>query len=175
GAGSSPTQPKETMTMRFYDRSHRFYAGVDLHARTMHLCVLDTDGNIVGDVNLPCRPDAFLAALAPFRADVIVAAECLFGWSWLAAPCAREKVPFLIGHALYMKAIHGGKAKNDRIDANKIARLLRGGNFPLAYVYPKGLRETRDLLRRRNYFVRPRAALFTHLQILNSQYNLPPF
>src|SRR5262249_41243211 len=64
---------------------------------------------------------------------------------------------------------------NDRIDANKIARLLRGGNFPLAYVYPKGMRETRDLLRRRNYFVRQRSGLFTHLQILNAQYNLPPF
>ena len=42
---------------------------------------------------------------------------------------------FLVGHAYYMKAIHGGKAKNDKIDANKIARLLRGGNFPLAYAY----------------------------------------
>jgi hypothetical protein len=31
-----------------------------------------------------------------------------------------------------MKAIHGGKAKNDPIDAGKIARLLRGGTFPLA-------------------------------------------
>src|ERR1700745_2265534 len=73
-----------------------------------------------------------------------------------------------------MKAIHGGKAKNDRIDANKIARLLRGGNFPLSYVYPKGMRETRDLLRRRSFLVRQRAGLMTHLQILNAQYNLPP-
>jgi hypothetical protein len=45
----------------------------------------------------------------------------------------------VIGHALYRKLIHGGKAKND-----KIARLLKGGNFPLAYAYPKGMRETRD-------------------------------
>jgi transposase len=74
-----------------------------------------------------------------------------------------------------MKAIHGGKAKNDKIDAGKIARLLRGGNFPLAYAYPKGMRETRDLLRRRTYFVRKRADLMTHLPILNSQYNLEPF
>jgi transposase len=74
-----------------------------------------------------------------------------------------------------MKAIHGGKAKNDRIDAGKIARLLRGGTFPLAYAYPKGMRETRDLLRRRTYLVRKRAELMTHLQILNSQYNLAPF
>jgi transposase len=161
--------------MRFYDRQHRFYAGIDLHARTMHLCVLDAKGAVVLDRNLPCRPDAFLAAIAPFRPDVIVGAECMFGWYWLADLCQKEEIPFIIGHALYMKAIHGAKAKNDRIDANKIARLLRGGNFPLAYLYPKGMRETRDLLRRRNYFVRQRAALFTHLQILNSQYNLPPF
>ncbi|SRR6266498_3974764 len=160
--------------MRFYDRQHRFYAGVDLHARTMHLCVLDATGTVVCDVNLPCRPDAFLAAIAPFRADLIIGVECMFAWYWLSDLCAKEQLSFLVGHALYMKAIHGGKAKNDQIDAHKIARLLRGGNFPLAYAYPKGMRETRDLLRRRTYFVRQRAALFTHLQILNSQYNLPP-
>jgi transposase len=161
--------------MRFYDQQHRFYAGIDLHSRSMHLCILDHAGTIVCDVNLPTSPAAFLHAIAPFRDDLIVAAECMFGWYWLADCCAAEKVPFLIGHALYMKAIHGGKAKNDRLDAAKIARLLRGGNFPLAYVYPKGMRETRDLLRRRTYLVRQRSGLFTHLQILNAQYNLPPF
>ena len=52
---------------------------------------------------------------------------------------------------------------------------MRGGNIPYAYVYPKGMGETRDLLRRRNYFVRQRAVLITHIQISNAQYNLPPF
>jgi len=33
-----------------------------------------------------------------------------------------------------MKAIHGGKAKNDTIDAQKIAVLRRGGMLPHAYV-----------------------------------------
>jgi transposase len=161
--------------MRFYDKQHPFYAGIDLHSRTMHLCVLDANGTVVYDKDLPCRPDAFLAAIAPFRPGVIVGVECMFAWYWLADLCHKETIAFLIGHALYMKIIHGAKAKNDRLDANKIARLLRGGNFPLAYVYPKGMRETRDLLRRRTWFVRHRASLFTHLQILNSQYNLPPF
>ena len=36
-------------------------------------------------------------------------------------------IPFVLGHALYMKAVHGGKAKNDKIDSHKIATLLRGG------------------------------------------------
>jgi transposase len=155
--------------MRLYDRQHKWYAGIDLHARTMHLCVLDCQGNVVLDVNLPCRPEAFLAALAPFRGDVIVGVECMFGWYWLSDLCQKEQIPLVIGHALYMKFIHGGKAKNDKIDANKIARLLKGGNFPLAYTYPKGMRQTRDLLRRRCFFVPQRAGLFTHLQILNSQ------
>jgi transposase len=161
--------------MRYYAKQHKFYAGIDLHARTLHLCVLDHAGNIVCDKNLPARPETLLHALAPFREDVILAAECMFAWYWVADRCATEKIPFVIGHALYMKLIHGAKAKNDRIDAGKIARLLKGGNFPLAYVYPKGMRETRDLLRRRNFFVRQRSALMTHLQILNAQYNLPPF
>src|SRR5436309_1829549 len=82
GAGSGPTQPKETM-MRFYDQQHRFYAGVDLHARTMHLCILDATGAVVLDKSLPCRPDAFLSAVAPFREGLVVGAECMFGWYWL--------------------------------------------------------------------------------------------
>src|SRR5262245_31546604 len=161
--------------MRFYDRQHKWYCGIDLHARTMHVCVLDAQGNVVLDINLPCSPTAFLGAIAPFREDVIVGCECMFGWYWLSDLCAKEKIAFIIDHALYMKAIHQGKAKNDRIDANKIVRLIRGGNFPLAYVYPKGMRATRDLLRRRSFLVRQRSGFFTHLQILNAQYNLPPF
>ena len=55
-----------------------------------------------------------------------------------------------------MKAIHGGKAKNDKIDAHKIAVLLRGGMLPQAYVYPAEMRATRDLLRRRMHLARKR-------------------
>ncbi|MDH5434788.1 MAG: IS110 family transposase, partial [Gammaproteobacteria bacterium] len=72
------------------------------------------------------------------------------------------------------KAIHGGKAKNDRIDSFKIAQLIRGGNFPLAYVYPKAMRATRDLLRRRLKIVRHGAHLKAHVANTTSQYNLPP-
>jgi transposase len=72
-----------------------------------------------------------------------------------------------------MKAIHGGKAKNDKIDAQKIAVLLRGGMLPQAYIYPAEMRATRDLLRRRLPLTRKRAKLLAHVQNTNSQYNLP--
>lgn len=59
---------------------------------------------------------------------------------------------------------HGVKTKNDRIDSLKIARLIRGGNFPLAYVYPPAMRATRDLMRRGIHFVRKRAELLGHIR-----------
>ena len=53
-----------------------------------------------------------------------------------------------------MRAIHGGKKKDDKLDSEKIARLMRGGTFPLSYVYPREMRATRDLVRRRMFLVR---------------------
>jgi len=160
--------------MRFYTGQHRYYCGIDLHARTMYLCILEHDsGKTVLHRNVRCEPDRFLRAIEPYRDDLVVSAECIFCWYWLADLCAQHEIPFVLGHALYMKAIHGGKAKNDRIDAHKIAVLLRGGAFPVAYVYPRGMRATRDLLRRRLFFVRRRSELFSHIRIVFHQLNLP--
>jgi hypothetical protein len=72
-----------------------------------------------------------------------------------------------------MKAIHGGKAKTDRIDTQKITALLRGGMLSQAYVYPAEMRATRDLLRRRMHLRRKRAELLSHVQHTKSQYHLP--
>jgi transposase len=159
--------------MRFYTKQHKAYCGIDLHARSMYMCILSQDGEILLHRNMKTSPEMFLKAIAPYREDLVVCVECIFTWYWLADLCAREGIPFVLGHALYMKAIHGGKAKNDKIDAQKIAVLLRGGMLPQAYVYPAAMRATRDLLRRRTHLMRKRAELLTHIQQTNNQYNLP--
>src|SRR5215471_12226084 len=130
--------------MRFYTQQHKHYCGIDLHARQMYLCILDTAGTVLLSRNISATPQAFLAAVKAFRDDLVVAVECMFTWYWLADLCAKEGIAFVLGHALYMRAIHGGKAKNDRIDAHKIAALLSGGMIPMAYVYPHEMRATRD-------------------------------
>jgi transposase len=159
--------------MRFYTTQHQFYCGIDLHARTMYVCILSQDGEVVLHRNMQTSPEALLKAIAPYRDDIVIAVECIFTWYWLADLCAQEGLPFVLGHALYMKAIPGGKAKNDKIDSQKIAVLLRGGMLPQAYVYPAEMRATRDLLRRRVHLMRKRAELLTHIQQTHSQYNLP--
>jgi transposase len=159
--------------MQFYTKQHPFYCGIDLHARTMYLCILDQAGETLLHRNMTATPEALLKAIAPYREQIVLAAECMFTWYWLADLCAEHGIPFVLGHALYMKAIHGGKAKNDKIDAHKIAVLLRGGMLPQAYVYPAEMRATRDLLRRRMHLARKRGELLAHVQNTNSQYNLP--
>ena len=159
--------------MNFYTRQHKHYCGIDLHARAMYVCILDEHGTKLVHKNLPTTPEAFLRLIAPYREDVVVGVECMFTWYWLADLCQQEGLAFVLGHALYMKAIHGGKAKNDKLDAHKIAVLLRGGMMPQAYVYPAEMRATRDLLRRRCHLARKRAELLAHIHNTNSQYNLP--
>lgn len=159
--------------MNFYTRQHKHYCGIDLHAKAMYVCILDQAGTILVHKNLPTTPEAFLRISAPYRDDMVVGVECIFTWYWLADRCQQEGIAFVLGHALYMKAIHRGKAKNDKIDAYKIAVLPRGGMLPQAYVYPAEMRATRDLLRRRCHLGRKRGELLAHIQNTNSHYNLP--
>ncbi len=145
--------------MNFSTRQHNHSCGIALHARAMYVGILDQSGTKLVHKNLPTTPEAFLHVIAPYREDVVGAVECIFTWYWLADLCQKEGLAFVLGHALYMKAIHGGKAKNDKIDAHKIAVLLRGGMIPQAYVYPAEMRATRDLIRRRCHLVQKRAEL----------------
>src|SRR5215831_3964639 len=152
----------------------RFYAGVDLHARSLYLVVLDRDGQARFGRNLPAAPAPFLKAVQPFRDGLVVGCECMHCWYWLADTCRERDIAFVLGHAWAMKAVHGSKTKCDRHDAEAIARLLKGGNFPLAYAYPKERRGLRDLLRARLRLVRQRAELYGHVHTARRQANLPP-
>ena len=64
--------------MRFYKEQHRYYCGVDLHTRTMYLCIIDTAGNIVLSRNILSNPSSFLKAIGPYRENLVVGCECLF-------------------------------------------------------------------------------------------------
>jgi hypothetical protein len=114
----------------------------------MYVCIMDHEGTILTPRNLPAATEALADVLQPYLEDLVLAVECIFTWYWVADLCSRIGIEFVPGHALYMKALHGGKVKNDRIDFRKIASLLRSGMLPMAHGYPQGMRSTRDLLRR---------------------------
>lgn len=86
--------------MRFYTRQHKFYCGIDLHARTRYVCILIQEGEILVHRNIPSDKEAFLKIISHYRDDVAVSVECIFTWYWLADLCDSEKIPFVLGHAL---------------------------------------------------------------------------
>ena len=96
------------------------------------LCIVNQVGEILVHRHRPAAPEPLLKTIAPARADVGVGVEGLFTWDWLADLCAQEGIPVVLGHALDMKALPGGKAKHDTLDSHNIAALLRGGRRPQA-------------------------------------------
>jgi hypothetical protein len=139
----------------------------------MYLCILDQAGETLLPRNMLATPEALRKASTPSRGQIVLAAECLFTWYGLAALWADHGLPFVLGQALSRTAIHGGKAKNETIAAQKIALLLRGGRLPQADVSPAALRATRDVLRRRMHLARKRGALLAHVPNTTSPYHLP--
>ena len=64
--------------MRFYNRQHRHYCGIDLHVNTMDVCILDATGRVLVHRNMKSTREAFLETVAPYRDDLVVAVECMF-------------------------------------------------------------------------------------------------
>jgi transposase len=133
---------------------------VDLHARQMYICVVDREGEVLVHRNIKNNDfEFFLKLVAPYRESLTVCSECCFCWYWLADACEEAGIEFVLAHALYLRSIQADKKKNDRVDSEKIAHLLRTNMIPYAYVYPRNMRPLRTLLRRRLAYVWHRSDL----------------
>jgi transposase len=160
--------------MKYYTSTTEFNCGIDLHAHQMYVCLMDRQGKILVHTNIRNNDfEFFLKLVAPYRHDLTVCAECMFGWYWLADACQAAGLSFVLAHALYLKAIHGGKNKNDRIDSEKIAHLLRTNLIPPSYVYPADKRPVRALLRQRTYLVWQRSDLLARIHSHQLAHNRP--
>ena len=97
--------------MKFYTKQHNYYCGIDLHARSMYICILDSEGQVVFHKDAKTNPHALEKAIHPFLDGIVIAAECMFAWYWVADFCKDRNIPFVLGHALYMKAIQAANRK----------------------------------------------------------------
>ena len=158
--------------MRYAQINSKYVCGIDLHARKMYACVMNEKGEILFHRNMRTDFDQFKKKMIPFLSDMAVGVESTYMYYWLADACREKNIPFFLGHAYYMKTIHGGKTKTDRIGCRKIADLMPTNYYPIAYDYPKELRGTRDLLRRRHRLSRLRAECYRHIQFLFHQQEL---
>jgi transposase len=161
--------------MKYHTTITEFNCGIDLHARQMYVCVMDRQGKKLVHTNVKNNDfDYFLKLIEPYRHDLTVCCECMFGWYWLADACQAAGLHFVLAHALYVRAIHGGKNKNDRIDSEKLTHLLRSNLIPPAYVYPAQKRPLRALLRQRIFYVWRRSQLLARISSHQLAHNRTP-
>ncbi len=58
--------------MRFYTENRKYYCGIDLHTKTMYVCILDETDSILLHKNIPAQPKPFLALIADYRDGLVV-------------------------------------------------------------------------------------------------------
>jgi len=77
----------------------------------MYVCIVDEKGKSLVHQNIKTDPEMLLELISPYLKHIIIAVECVFCWYWISDFCNKYKIPFILGHALYMKAIDSGKTK----------------------------------------------------------------
>ena len=124
------------------------YVGVDLHKRSVVVCAEDERGVRKGSGRFDSQDRSgivrFFDNLKPFRC--VIEASSSYRWFHeLVSPLGGV----ILAHPLRLRAIVSGRAKTDKLDAALLAKLLRAGLIPEAYIPPRRYQELRDLARAR--------------------------
>jgi transposase len=149
------------------------HVGVDLHKRMSQIAVLTADGELTQH-----RVPNDLAHLEPFFAQLPtpspIAIEASGTWWWLVDLLERLGHQPVLSHPKETKAIASARLKNDKVDAQRLALLLRGDLLPTVWIPPASLREARELIRHRISLVWLRTRVKNRLQAMLARRNLQP-
>lgn len=137
----------------------RVYSGIDLHSNNSVVVLTDELDRVLYGRRLPNQLDEILAALAPYRAELVgVVVEATYNWYWLVDGLQAAGHTVHLAHPGANKPYAGLKRRDDFSDAQYLARLLRLGVLRTGYICPVAERRVRDLARRRMQLVRSRTA-----------------
>ena len=143
----------------------KLYAAFDLHANNNFHAVMDQDGRRVFQKKLPNDLEVILNVLKPRQAEMVgIVVESTYNWYWLVDGLMGVDYRVHLANPSAIKKYEGLKHSDDRHDAFWLADLLRLGILPEGYIYPKGERPVRDLLRKRGHLVRLRTSLILSLE-----------
>jgi transposase len=149
-----------------------FYCGMDLSARDCQVCVIDEDLSCLVQQKVRNDLPALLRLIEPFKGSLRIVVESTFNWYWLVDGLREAGYEVCLAHTLGLYMITGAKVKTDRRDALALAKLLKAGMIPQAYIYPKETRPIRDLLRQRSRLVALRGTEYGSLRRLLLRHGL---
>jgi len=147
------------------------YAGIDLHSSNNYLGVIDNNARKLYGKRLSNKLDKVLKALKPIKKSLAgIAVESTFNWYWLVDGLIENGYNVRLANPSAIKQYEGIKHTDDKWDAFWLAQMLRLNILPEGYIYPKQERPIRDLLRRRQLFVRHRTSHILSLQGMISRH-----
>ncbi len=147
------------------------YVGIDLHKKTISLCVVDQGRQQLDQRRFLCadaeRLAAYFGGLGEFRAVV----EATASYEWLVRlvePLARGVV---LAHPGKLRVIAESTRKSDKVDARVLAEFLALDMVPRAYRPTPRQREHRVLVRHRCYLQRRLTSVRNKVRRIVSDYN----
>jgi len=63
--------------MKFYTTFHKYYCGIDLHARILYVCILDERGNKLVHKKIGADKQALFALVKPYIGQIVIGVECI--------------------------------------------------------------------------------------------------
>lgn len=142
------------------------YIGIDLHKAKSFVTRMDERGRILEQVNLSHATGALQRYVTTLPPDARIAVEATGNWMWLYELIEDRQPDLVLAHPLKTKAIASARIKTDKIDATTLAHLLRADLLPAAYIPPRAIRDTREVLRYRASLGRLRTQLKNKLAAL---------
>ncbi len=145
----------------------KLYAGVDLHSNNSYIGIIDEQDKKVCREKLPNELPEIVRALKPYGEEMEgIVVESTFNWYWLVDGLMDNGYRVHLANPAAIKQYEGLKHSDDFKETFQLARLLKLGILPEGYIYPKGERPVRDLLRKRLMLVRHRTSHILSFQSL---------
>lgn len=135
------------------------YFGCDLHKKWTTFTVMDEDGTILSQQNIPNTRHAIEHYVNGFSGEKIATVEATFSWFWFVDLMEDLTEKTILAHPGKAKDMLKGRAKTDKLDSKGLAELTRSDLIPEVYIPPKEIRDIRELLRYRTGLVRYRTSL----------------
>jgi transposase len=147
------------------------YVGVDLHKKTITVCVMNQARTVLESRRLYCcdeqRIAEFFACLKP--AAVVVEATASYEWFVQLVEPHAERV--VLAHPTKLRVIAESTRKSDRLDAQILAEFLALDMIPEAHRPTPRVRAHRALVRHRQYIQQRITATKTKLRRVLADYN----
>jgi transposase len=146
------------------------YVGIDVHRKRSQVAVIDADGEVLANRNVPNGVEPILKAIGGLPPGTPAAFEAGFGTGWLVELLEDYGFTPHLVHPSRCKAIASARLKNDKVDAAILAQLLRADLLPEAWIAPPPVRQLRALLRHRVALVRLRTLLRNRIHAIVAEH-----